>query len=69
MLRLDFCVVNSKMDIYIVVKGKKDVLAPDFNKNGKAQKAIAFEEHAPFTSLFSKFFMKILILLHEYIVY
>ena len=55
--------------IYIVVKGKTDVLAPDVNKNGRAQKAIAFEEHAPFTSLFSKIFIKILILLHEYIVY
>ena len=45
MLRSDLCDYS---DAYIVVKGKRDLLANYENENDKAQKSVAFKNNAPF---------------------
>ena len=51
MLRSDLCDYS---DAYIVVKGRKDLLAIAANENDKAQKNVAFKNSAPFRSCISK---------------
>ena len=50
MLRSDLC---DYIDVYIVVKGKIDVLATASNENDKTQKNGAFKNKAPFKSCIS----------------
>ena len=51
MLRSDLCDYS---DVYIVVKGRKDLLAIAANENDKAQKNVAFKNSASFRSCISK---------------
>ena len=51
MLRSDLCDYS---DAYIVVKGRKDLLAIAANENDKAQKNVVFKNSASFRSCISK---------------
>ena len=51
MLRSDLCDYSNEC---IVVKEKKDLLAPAANENDQAEKVVAFKNKAPFSSCILK---------------
>ena len=50
-IRSDLCDYS---DVYIIVKGKIDLLPPIVNEYEKAERDVAFKNNAPFRSCISK---------------
>ena len=50
-LRSDLC---DHSDVYIIVKGKIDLLPPIVNEHDKAERDVAFKNNSPFRSCISK---------------
>ena len=50
-IRSDLCDYS---DVYIIVKGKIDLLPPIVNEYEKAERDVAFKDNAPFRSCISK---------------